>query len=226
MAEDVKHPPILKRTPYVGSAGNRVIHKTDVFCARARDIRPDDRWYIKEIPQDGNYNLCPYCFGDKRQEAAVQEPAAVSTPKKPSFFRSLFQKKPVAAVEEHPQDDAVDTEKSEATHSESDVDLKTEHQDAQESAKKNVSQKRAASGKTVRKKTVPKKKAAKSVKSKSIAKKTASKKAVSKKTGAKKTAAKKTAAKKASSAKKKVSAKKTAVKRSSIKKASPKKKKK
>ena len=92
MAEEIKYPPILKRTPYVGSAGNRVVHKTDRECSRARDINPNERWYIKEIPQDGNYSLCPVCFGEAH-EAPPQLPAvpeAVQKPKRESRFRGLF----------------------------------------------------------------------------------------------------------------------------------------
>jgi type II secretory pathway component GspD/PulD (secretin) len=27
-----------------------------------RDIPPNERWYIKDIPHDGNYVLCAFCF--------------------------------------------------------------------------------------------------------------------------------------------------------------------
>jgi len=73
MSEIVKQPPILTHSPFVGSAFNRFIHRTDVDCADAKMIKPDERWYIKEVPQDNNYNLCPICF----PESVEQEPEEV-----------------------------------------------------------------------------------------------------------------------------------------------------
>jgi len=59
---ELKYPPILKATPYVGSATNRVVHKTDSNCPQVLEIPPNERWYIKDIPHDGNYVLCAFCF--------------------------------------------------------------------------------------------------------------------------------------------------------------------
>lgn len=73
-------PPILKHNPYVGSASDRTIHKTNANCPLALEIDPDERWYIKEIPADGNYQLCPYCFPEVREGDEVQEDASPSSP--------------------------------------------------------------------------------------------------------------------------------------------------
>jgi hypothetical protein len=65
---DVKYPSLLRTTPYVGSATNRVVHKTDAGCQEAIDISPDERWYIKDIPHDGNYLLCAFCFPEAKDK--------------------------------------------------------------------------------------------------------------------------------------------------------------
>lgn len=78
MSDVVKQPPILTHNPFVGSAFNRFIHRTDVNCVDAKMIKPDERWYIKEVPQDGNYTLCPTCF----PESVKQEPEEAPVPSK------------------------------------------------------------------------------------------------------------------------------------------------
>lgn len=237
MAEDVKYPPILKRTPFVGSAGNRVVHKTDRECPRAREIKPDDRWYIKEIPQDGNYNLCPFCFDKDRKVGAVRVPgtAAVSVPeKKTSFFRSLFQKKPhltpVVEVETEEEDglEAADVAADEKRSAGGDISggdsvpvkkAAPKRSRAKKTAGKKGPSKKTDAGKSAKTKAVSKKGTAKkTVASKSAstadnagAKKKSVKKAVVKKTAVKKTATKKTAPKK--TATKKTASKKTAAKK-------------
>lgn len=54
--------PILKHTTYIGSVRNKIIHQTANPCQEALKIDPDDRWYINEIPNDGNYTKCQNCF--------------------------------------------------------------------------------------------------------------------------------------------------------------------
>jgi hypothetical protein len=81
---DTKYPPLLKNTPFVGSASNRVVHRTDSNCPRALEISPNERWYIKDIPHDGNYLMCPFCFPqpETEEEGEVQPeetPAPVKT---------------------------------------------------------------------------------------------------------------------------------------------------
>jgi hypothetical protein len=78
MGDPIKFPPILKLTPFVGSASNRVVHKTSVHCPHAQEIEPNERWYIKDIPQDGNYTLCPGCFPEEAEEQAAAEDIAQS----------------------------------------------------------------------------------------------------------------------------------------------------
>jgi hypothetical protein len=73
---DPKYPPLLKITPYVGSATNRVVHKTDSNCPAMLDIPPNERWYVKDIPGDGNYVLCDFCF--PRQDSEQDEEGVVS----------------------------------------------------------------------------------------------------------------------------------------------------
>ncbi|GEM_PF-5312566 len=85
---DTKYPPLLKNTPFVGSASNRLVHRTDSNCPRALEISPNERWYIKDIPHDGNYIMCPFCFpqpkDDEETENPVSEtPAPVKTRRKP-----------------------------------------------------------------------------------------------------------------------------------------------
>ncbi len=70
MSKQIKNniSPILKHTPYVGSVMNKIIHSTANPCAEALKILPDERWYIGEIPNDGNYAKCPLCFpGNQRR---------------------------------------------------------------------------------------------------------------------------------------------------------------
>lgn len=66
---------ILRHTPYLGSARNRVIHSTDNPCSEAYLIEPDDRWYVKSIPQGGGYNKCPKCFpvSKEKQSQALDD---------------------------------------------------------------------------------------------------------------------------------------------------------
>ncbi len=56
---------ILKRTQYIGSVSDKIIHSTSNPCQEAYKIAPDERWYIGEIPNDGNYIKCPECFPGK-----------------------------------------------------------------------------------------------------------------------------------------------------------------
>ncbi len=97
MADIPKVAPILKHTPFIGSATNKTIHKTDVKCPLSLEIIPQERWYIKDIPQDGNYIKCPICFPE--EEAFVEEkPQEIiekipAQKKKPSIAR-LSKKKP------------------------------------------------------------------------------------------------------------------------------------
>ena len=53
---------------------NRVVHKTNANCPEVHDIPPNERWYVKDIPSDGNYVLCAHCFP---QENAEQGEAGV-----------------------------------------------------------------------------------------------------------------------------------------------------
>lgn len=57
--------PILKHTPYVGSGSSKIVHSTENPCTDAYLIAPDDRWYIKTIPEASGYFKCPKCFGEK-----------------------------------------------------------------------------------------------------------------------------------------------------------------
>lgn len=80
---DTKYPPLLKNTPFVGSASNRVVHRTDSNCPRALEISPNERWYIKDIPHDGNYLMCPFCFPQPKDEDETEgQPVEVSPPAK------------------------------------------------------------------------------------------------------------------------------------------------
>ena len=68
--------PILKHTPYIGSARNKIIHSTQNPCQEVYKIIPDERWYISEIPNDGNFTKCTYCFPDRRvREEKLDEEA-------------------------------------------------------------------------------------------------------------------------------------------------------
>jgi len=73
MSDSVKFPPLRQDTIYVGSAFNRVVHKTTTTCPAAQSIKPDNRWYINDIPQDGNYNKCPFCFPETAPEGSIVE---------------------------------------------------------------------------------------------------------------------------------------------------------
>ena len=60
--------PILKHTIYLGATTNKVVHSTETPCSDAYLIPIDARWYIRSIPEGGNYAKCPKCFptlGDK-----------------------------------------------------------------------------------------------------------------------------------------------------------------
>ncbi len=86
MSEIIKQPAILTHSPYVGSAFDRFIHRTDIDCADAKMITPDERWYIKDIPQDGNYTLCTTCFPESVKSEPEEEvivPLKKSKKKKP-----------------------------------------------------------------------------------------------------------------------------------------------
>ena len=72
---DTKYPPLLKNTPFVGSASNRVVHRTEANCPQALEISPNERWYIKDIPYDGNYLMCPFCFPQAEESVPETVPA-------------------------------------------------------------------------------------------------------------------------------------------------------
>lgn len=77
---DTKYSPLLKTTPFVGSASNRVVHRTDSNCPHALEISPNERWYIKDIPHDGNYILCPLCFPQPVDEEAREDQPLEAAP--------------------------------------------------------------------------------------------------------------------------------------------------
>ncbi len=59
--------PILKHTKFIGSVKNKIIHSTEKPCAEVYKIEPNDRWYIVEIPNDGNYSKCSLCFPNAKK---------------------------------------------------------------------------------------------------------------------------------------------------------------
>ena len=90
---DTKYPPLLKNTPFVGSASNRLVHRTDSNCPRALEISPNERWYIKDILHDGNYIMCPFCFPQPKDEEESE--IVVSETQAPAKVR----RKPAPKVE-------------------------------------------------------------------------------------------------------------------------------
>ena len=100
---DTKYPPLLKNTPYVGSASNRVVHRTEANCPQALEISPNERWYIKDIPYDGNYLMCPFCFPQAQPAVAETVPVVEPGQDKPKRKRAV-KGKTAAAGEVSPAD--------------------------------------------------------------------------------------------------------------------------
>ncbi len=210
MADNKNFPPLLQRTPFVGSGFNRVIHKTDVNCRFAVQIPPDERWYIKAIPEDGNYSLCPYCFPEARTEEddVIDETEEEPSGKPRSLFPKIFKRKEGEENSEVSPDAVSEKEKVVSDETDSDaVVIPSVEKKKAVPAKKSVSKKKPEAKKpAAAKKTAQAKKSPASGVKKAAAKKSVpSVKAAAKKTQtAKKPAAKKSvSAKKASPAKKK-----------------------
>lgn len=60
--------PILKHTPYLGSARSKIIHSTENPCSEAYLIPVDERWYVRSIPEGGGYVKCTKCFPTKEKQ--------------------------------------------------------------------------------------------------------------------------------------------------------------
>jgi len=60
--------PILKHTPYVGSADSKIIHSTENPCPDTYMIDPELRWYIRSIPEKSGYIKCKKCFPQDKEE--------------------------------------------------------------------------------------------------------------------------------------------------------------